>query len=719
MKVTKTLTLVAVVAMLSSVALAGVLSPMARIVLAEQSECSTSSQVNALDGAVSEALSPDVDIYISTANVESTIKTVQRLGGQVGAVVDGMMTATVLSSQIDSLARCEGVTKIDIARPLSLANDSVRQCIRINDVHTGLGLPQAYDGTGVIYGTFDRGINFRHAEFKDANMQTRIKRVYLATDTTGHEVWGRVYSDSTVAENVRFPGSEFYGEEIDTLTTDYMGMTHGTHTLGTGTGSYRGNPYYGCAPGCDIIACGSAKEANDAKILNAVSYIFQKADEWTQPCVVNLSYESNLGPHDGTSFFCRMLDSMIGEGRIVVLSAGNQGMRTNHLSKPSSLDSVRTFVKNSNSGSYQTLNEANGYVSIYSYEKEHPFTTQVCVYDNVNKRVVFRSQTVVSNDTTATALRSDDNEEFAKYFTGKVVTTSDSSQKGYETVLKIDMTATSENYMLGLVVSGTTRVELYSNASRLMFDNHDEDGWSKGTADGSISDMATGNKSISVGAWTSKNKVPYLDGNSKNFNASEYGDIAYFSSYGPDANGVAKPDVTAPGYVVVSGKSQCDGKYSSDGSVAVAEIDGFASAWGVEWGTSMAAPAVAGTIATWLQVNPKLTPEQIKTILNETSKRDEWVNLYPQKWGAGKLDAYAGIKYVIEQSGISTIEQDQKTPLKAYYDRSSDEIKVTPEEVFSVYDLQGRNVRNGSLDSGVYLVVTAKGRSVKVPVIKD
>ena len=717
MKETKVLALLIVVTFICSITFAGVLSPMARIVLAEDSNVRQDNSLNEV--SLTDGVEEKVDIYISSTDIDATIKEVQRMGGQVGAVVNGMMTAIVPTSTDDSITHCKGVTKIDVAHPLSLANDSLRECIRINEVQAGYDLPQAYDGKGVIYGTFDRGINFRHAEFKDANMQTRIKRVYICTNNTGHEVWGKVYTDSTVSENVRFPGSEFYGQEIDTLTTDYIGMTHGTHTLGTATGSYKGNPYWGVAPGCDIIACGSAEDGNDAKLLNAVSYIFQKADEWGQPCVVNLSYESNIGPHDGTSFFCRMLDSMVGEGRIAVLSAGNQGWRTNHLSKASSLDSVRTFVKNSNSSSYQVLNDKNGYISIYSYEKECPFTSQICVYDYSAKKVVFRSQIALSSDTTAVTLRSADDEEFAKYFTGEIVTMSDASEKGYEMIIKLNVKATNENYMLGLVANSATRLELYSNASRLVFDNRDEEEWSKGMADGSISDMATGNKSISVGAWTSKNKLLNLDGVWEEYNASQYGDIAYFSSYGPDANGVAKPDVTAPGYVVVSGKSQCDGKIISGGHAAATEIDGFASAWGVEWGTSMASPAVAGAIATWLQVNPKLTPDEIRSILKKTSKRDEWVALYPKKWGAGKLDAYAGIKYVLAHSGVEVLEQDQKTPLKAYYDKSSDEIKVIPEGKFSVYDLQGRIVRNSSLAEGVYLVIADKGQSAKVLVIKD
>ena len=74
-----------------------------------------------------------------------------------------------------------------------------------------------------------------------------------------------------------------------------------------------------------------------------------------------------------------------------------------------------------------------------------------------------------------------------------------------------------------------------------------------------ICDDITGHKTISVGAWCSRLKYPTEYGSSSRemWNSSypinfSLNDIAYFSSYGTDFNGVNHPLVTAPGHTVVA-----------------------------------------------------------------------------------------------------------------------------------------------------------------------
>lgn len=65
-------------------------------------------------------------------------------------------------------------------------------------------------------------------------------------------------------------------------------------------------------------------------------------------------------------------------------------------------------------------------------------------------------------------------------------------------------------------------------------------------------------------------------------------------------------------------------------------------------GTSMATPFVAGTIALMLDVDPNLTPDEIKGIITETATRmpgrDDW------EVGAGYLNAYAAVDKVFNRS---------------------------------------------------------------------
>jgi len=86
--------------------------------------------------------------------------------------------------------------------------------------------------------------------------------------------------------------------------------------------------------------------------------------------------------------------------------------------------------------------------------------------------------------------------------------------------------------------------------------------------------------------------------------ASDHNDqVAYFSSRGPvewDGKTLMKPDIVAPGVDIKSTRK--GGGYT------------------IKSGTSMATPHVAGAAALMLQVNPDLTPGEVKTALKENAK---------------------------------------------------------------------------------------------------
>ncbi|MEV0504486.1 S8 family serine peptidase [Streptomyces spectabilis] len=98
--------------------------------------------------------------------------------------------------------------------------------------------------------------------------------------------------------------------------------------------------------------------------------------------------------------------------------------------------------------------------------------------------------------------------------------------------------------------------------------------------------------------------------------------IAETSSRGPNADGVAKPDLTAPGENITAAAST-DGPAAADGYVAMS-------------GTSMAAPHVAGSAALLLQQHPAWTGTQLKAALTGSAKPNAKLN--PHQQGAGRVD---------------------------------------------------------------------------------
>lgn len=91
--------------------------------------------------------------------------------------------------------------------------------------------------------------------------------------------------------------------------------------------------------------------------------------------------------------------------------------------------------------------------------------------------------------------------------------------------------------------------------------------------------------------------------------------VANFSGRGPTHEGVAKPDLVAPGTAIVS--LRVKGSYL-DEVAAENIVDHYYTRMS---GTSMATPIVAGIAAQLLQKRPNLTPDEVKNALIRTTYR--------------------------------------------------------------------------------------------------
>ena len=137
-----------------------------------------------------------------------------------------------------------------------------------------------------------------------------------------------------------------------------------------------------------------------------------------------------------------------------------------------------------------------------------------------------------------------------------------------------------------------------------------------------------------VGAYTTKECWDSIDGNTYCFSAAENGTLAPFSSHGPTRDCRMKPELTAPGFGVMSA-------LSGDAVVPVALIDPD-GAHLIEWGTSVSAPMVAGAVALYLDAYPDADPGTINYELMMNAREDEftgdtWPDVENPYWGAGKL----------------------------------------------------------------------------------
>ena len=566
----------------------------------------------------------------------------RQAGAEITARYQGFITIRA-SQDINPLSflNIDGVEHVTQAVTLLTCSDSARYYSRVEPVHLGTGFEMPYTGEGVIVGVIDCGFDFNHINLCDANGAPRVKAVYMPLDNSGNQ---------PVVNAVKLPGSCYESAaQIVQLTTDDPNTTHGTQTAGIAAGAYRANGWYGIAPGADIVACGMPEgELNDVRVAHCISYICDYAKRKNKPCVINISLGSNVGPHDGTSYLNRVCSQLSGPGRVFVASAGNDGgyAVTIHRQTSGSTDTVTTLLDG-----YRGSVHYSGYVNAWSNVKK-PFNTRLVVVNVNNGAIVYRGRALGATSSGVMATFSSENDEtLAQYFTGSVDIMGSIEANGKpNSIAKIEMVANAGNYVLGFQYYGPSTNELVISTSKYAYFRNYGYSWAeKGTSVGSISDIASCDSVISVGSYNSKQYVPLRDGTIYYRMNSVPEELSFFSSYGPDESGNNRPDVCAPGSVLISSAN----RYDTDAPnlqywQTPAIVGGVEYPYCPDLGTSMSAPVVSGAVALWLQANPNLAVADVRDILYHSSYKDAQVLSDTRgRWGSGKLDVNAGLRYVL------------------------------------------------------------------------
>lgn len=568
----------------------------------------------------------------------------------------------------DELIAMPQVKSVSMGGKKRMLMNKARVASKVTDAHNGFevdGELKKFDGTGVIVGLMDSGLDPNHVNFKDENGNSRVKRVWVFSG-----IYGSVKSYTSASS-------------IAAFTTDDQQQTHGTHVAGIMAGSYNGTgkyyestqptngniPYYGVAKGAELaISCGDLYDDN---IITGVEKVITYAESQGKPVAVNLSLGNNSGPHDGTDNFCQALDRL-GERGIICIASGNEGDRDMSLEKTLTAEdnTINTFLHYN--PSYTT--NIDGILDIWASD-DQPFTLTLSAYRTSNK-----TTTVLT--TISSAGRKTISSSAASIQTGNatLLATKNVNNNRYNVAVSCNSLRMVSGYSLMITIEGNPgqKINLYfdgysefsakpttaSNATPLA-------GYSSGSPDNSINSMAFLDNAIIVGSYTSRTTWYSADGQGGYPFGYGYNlnDITPFSSYGPIQNGVQKPDVCAPGAGIISSYSQYyvafndrydyDPYGTSSAMNASATSNGVTHYWGEMEGTSMATPYVTGVMGLWLQANPNLTASQMRDILYATSINDSYTSRNSHKWGAGKIDAEAGLRKILHDlSSIGAVETD-------------------------------------------------------------
>lgn len=686
------------------------------------------------------ACSVDVNIYVTVAQ-GYTVADLYALGLNVIDSTDDMAIVNIPIDEVEALAGNDCVKSISFSRQAAPLMDKAMELSFVGGIHDGsaTGIDKAYRGKGVYVGLYDTGLDPNHVNFTDGNGNTRVKAVYLANN-------GKVSSYDTP-------------ENVALFTTDDTGESHGTHVLGTITGSDKVNgtyavrngnsteikngniPYHGLAPDADIlVGCGSF---DDASINAGIGAVIDRAKRDGKPVIVNLSLGHNRGSHDPRETVNRYLDSRA-QDAIIVVAAGNEG--------DSDMSIQSTFTKESTLRTSMVPAGSNAKATIY-YSAEfwaddnRPFEGAVVLFDKISRKEIL-SKPITGRSGSVSFSTSTDSQFGTNFESGSSVSARwgvDADTQRFNLYMTNKTTAKNSDVVVGVVIytNANSRINGYTDA----FNGYSQDevrfasqtGWARstsGTAVGSINGMACGYNTISVGAWVSRVDVPNLGGGKTTYNAgSGVGSLANFSSYGMSGDGRQLPIVCAPGAQIVSSVSRywVSTKKMQEAALSAKYGNGDdIYPWYYMQGTSMACPFVSGTIALWLEACPGLRANEVKQIIEKTSDNDSFTSTLDQKgrWGAGKINALAGLKEAIVMSASveSTLvdNADQNLMVVA---KGGKQFEVSCPGVnnlsCSLYNLQGAAVASAddsgdtidldasSLQEGIYVLsVNAGGQKL-------
>ena len=551
-----------------------------------------------------------------------------------------MLTAKIPVQNIEIIALLPKVRHLEIGTPVESEMSAARPLANVHLMHDGIDLEMPYTSKGVVIGIVDIGFDLNHINFFSSDRSRyRIMRFWNQNDDTG-----------TPPDGFTF-GSEFKTEaEIRAVKHDTLTITHGTHVAGIAGGAdfYNHNVHgqnFGVAPDADLVFVST--NMNTVGILNGIEYVFQYAESVNKPAIVNLSLGGRIGPRDGTSWFDRMSDQLLDAGRLLVTSAGNDGARNVHTSKTfRSGDTLKTFLAHRNSSNISGIVDiwgepnANYSIQLFSYNTQNGVKTPITEIHaaSTNRRENYELHTITHG------------------VNGNVEVLTQRNTQNQKANAQVHLTLNSINFAYNIVLEITANsgtVNAWMASDDFLFSSEGRAGWTDGNTHSTVTEIGTGNRAIAVGA--------YVSDNLGNPNVRLH-DIAAFSSRGPTADGRMKPEITAPGSVIIA--SYSDAISVSHPNIAYSHIiDGQRFLYGRMQGTSMSAPFVTGVLAAWLQARNNLTPEEVRLIFQETAINDEHTGdiryVGSNIWGFGKIDAWSGI-----QKALDLNQKERKEKLK-------------------------------------------------------
>ncbi len=455
-------------------------------------------------------------------------------------------------------------------------------------------------GKGVLIGIIDTGIDWCHKDFRDRKGRSRIVALWdqnltpkgqekspdIGDDHSSQNDYGVLYTQTMLNKAVQGCQRQLV------RSSDEEG--HGSHIAGIAAG---GGVFQGVAPEADLLVVKlkskRSKFSESTYLFDAIAFMVSQAKKRHQPLVINLSQGGHDGPADGTSLIDRAVIAASGPGRIVVVSAGNEGLLPIHASGEI----------------------AQGQRTTLTFTFEKMALGEVRIYTELEDRYDFVLEAPSGAQLSA---KWGDDTNFQPLGEGKVriIAGRGKHKKVKETLLAffphpIDKTIKWKLHITRRGGSGKGHFDAYMvidyGPARFLdhvFRNKDS------SYRGTLGELASSPGAFTVASYQIRHVLDTksLDDYIPLYPFIEPGAISAFSSRGPTRDGRSKPDISAPGDLIVSTKTgTCQSLALCDDEDQTTP-DGMMIAL---QGTSFAVPFVVGAAALILQKYPSAFPRPL------------------------------------------------------------------------------------------------------------